>query len=231
MKWLIFLSALLLFFVFEARGSTAKVLNLKDNQVATIKTAPGYSTILQFESRPTSVILGDQDAFKVEYIGTGITIKPILRSSKSNLFVFTNYDRFNFKLVTANAADIDYVVQVKRKNELPKKNIKAVNKKVASQGIELLLKKAEILENKDLSITFSFSSKKRKNVRVIPQSFGVFQGTKWLTVENLTLSSFDLPMTGTMTINSSDFEPNQIMTVIAEPFSRSKKLKPLHVSF
>jgi hypothetical protein len=227
MKWLIFLATLLFIFAFQAKANPTKTVSLKDNQVATIKTAPGYSTILQFDSRPLSVILGDQDAFKVEYIGNGLAIKPILRSSKSNLFVFTNYERFNFKLVTTNSSDVDYVVQVKKKTELPKK---ILNKKVNVNGIELVVKKTETLENKDLLISFSVISKNKK-IRVLPQSFGIAQNDRWLPIENLNISSFNLPATGTITISSSNFNPNKHLLFIVEPYSRSKKLKPLQIIF
>jgi hypothetical protein len=227
MKWLIFLATLLLIFTFQARANPTKSISLKDNQVTTIKTAPGYSTILQFDSRPLSVILGDQDAFKVEYIGNGLAIKPILKHSRSNLFVFTVNDRFNFKVVTTSSNDVDYIVQVKKKTESPKK---ILNKRVTSQGIEFIIKKSEILENKDLLISFSISSKNKK-IRVLPKSFGIAQNERWLSIENLTISSFNLPALGTISISSSDFNPNKPLLFIVEPYSRSKKLKPLQITF
>jgi hypothetical protein len=75
----------------------------------------GYSTILQFDSRPTSVVLGDQDGFKVEYVGNSLTIKPVAHGGKTNMFVFTDYDRFNFRVIVGQAQLVDYVIQVKRK--------------------------------------------------------------------------------------------------------------------
>lgn len=111
MKWLLFVAMLL---AATSMAVPARTVVLDDAKVAEIKTALGYSTILQFDSRPTSAVLGDQDAFKVEYVGNSLTIKPLLRTSKSNLFVFTDYDRFNFRLVTTPAASVDYIVKVKR---------------------------------------------------------------------------------------------------------------------
>lgn len=82
--------------------------------MATVQTAVGYTTMLQFDGRPTSAVLGDQDAYKVEYIGNGLAIKPVVPGAKTNLFVFTDYDRFNFRLVSGGAADADYLLRVKR---------------------------------------------------------------------------------------------------------------------
>jgi|GEM_PF-555455 len=91
-----------------------RTVTLSEVDVATVKTALGYTTLLNFDGRPSSVVLGDQDAFKVEYVGNGLAIKPLHGGAKTNLFVFTDYDRFNFRLVAGATADADYLLRIRR---------------------------------------------------------------------------------------------------------------------
>ena len=116
MKWMLFVFSLLACTLFyrSALGKAPKTIQLSEAKVATVQTAMGYTTMLQFDGRPTSAVLGDQDAFKVEYIGNGLAIKPVVPGARTNLFVFTDYDRFNFRLVTGAAAEADYLIKVKR---------------------------------------------------------------------------------------------------------------------
>jgi len=102
-------------FTAEARTNQARTVALRDGDVAEVRTAIGYSTILEFETKPTSAVLGDQDAFKVEYIGSSLAVKPLVPSAKTNLFVFTDYDRFNLKLVTGSRDAGDYLVKIRQK--------------------------------------------------------------------------------------------------------------------
>jgi hypothetical protein len=80
------------------------------SQVTEIHTAMGYSTILDFSEKPLSAVLGDQDAFKLEFVGSSITVKPLVSRARSNLFVFTEFERFNIQLSSGNADFVDYIV-------------------------------------------------------------------------------------------------------------------------
>ncbi len=106
---------LLCLFLKTSVAKPSRAIELADAEVGRINTALGYSTILQFDSRPTSVVLGDQDGFKVEYVGNSLTLKPLAAGGKTNLFVFTDYERFSFQITVGARALVDYVVQVKRK--------------------------------------------------------------------------------------------------------------------
>lgn len=112
----IFLAVLCLF-CGAIHAQTSRNLLLSDADVGEVRVALGYSTILQFDSRPTSVVLGDQDAFKVEYVGNSLTLKPVVSSSRTNLFVFTEYERFNFRLITGHPNAVDFAVRVKRRSK------------------------------------------------------------------------------------------------------------------
>lgn len=93
----------------------------RTDQIVTVRTALGIATIIQVPDRPNSVVVGDQDKFKVEYLDQAITIKPLQTGAKSNLYVYTDYQRYNVQLITGPEASSDYVVyleniKVKSKN-------------------------------------------------------------------------------------------------------------------
>lgn len=60
------------------------------DQIVTVRTSIGIATIIQVPDRPNSVVVGDQDAFKVEYLDQAITIKPLSSRAKSNLYIYTD---------------------------------------------------------------------------------------------------------------------------------------------
>jgi hypothetical protein len=87
----------------------------------TVRTALGVATIIQVPDRPNSLVVGDQSAFKVEYLDQAITIKPVRNNVRSNLYIYTDYRRFNVQLVTTTEGAADYVVYL----ENPKSKVKS----------------------------------------------------------------------------------------------------------
>ena len=81
-------------------------------EVVTIHTAIGFSTLLEFDVRPKGVIVGDQDAFKVEYTSMGIALKPLVKKAKTNLLVTTEYGDFRFLILSGSVTAADFVVKV-----------------------------------------------------------------------------------------------------------------------
>ncbi|MBY0314567.1 MAG: TrbG/VirB9 family P-type conjugative transfer protein [Bdellovibrionales bacterium] len=95
-------------------------VQVQNDQIVQVKTAIGIATIIQVPDRPNSIVVGDQNAFKVEYLDQAITIKPIQGGAKSNLYIYTDFRRFNVQLVSGIQAASDYVVYL----ENPKEKIK-----------------------------------------------------------------------------------------------------------
>ena len=83
----------------------------KKDQIITVKTSLGIATIIQVPDRPTSVVIGDQSAFKVEYLDTAITIKPLITNARTNLYIYTDWQRYNVKLIPTKKTQADYVLQ------------------------------------------------------------------------------------------------------------------------
>lgn len=119
MKWIIFGAVFAIcLFSYLANSSENRVRHVEvvGDQIVTVHTAIGIATILQVPQRPNSVIVGDQEGFRVEYLDRAITIKPLRAGARSNLYIYTDWKRFNAQLATGSEALADYVVYL----EMPK---------------------------------------------------------------------------------------------------------------
>jgi hypothetical protein len=102
----------LIFSIFAYASAEARVRRVAVNgdQIVTVRTSIGIATIIQVPDRPNSVVVGDQNAFKVEYLDQAITIKPLSSGARSNLYIYTDWKRFNVELVSGGETIADYVV-------------------------------------------------------------------------------------------------------------------------
>ncbi|MCM2279255.1 MAG: TrbG/VirB9 family P-type conjugative transfer protein [Oligoflexia bacterium] len=115
----LFLWILLLVFPFATEAAPPKVRRaaIAQDQIEAVRTALGIATIIQVPDRPNSVVVGDLDAFKVEYLDQAVTIKPLHGSAKSNLYIYTDWRRYNVQLVTGPEPAADYVVYLENPKE------------------------------------------------------------------------------------------------------------------
>ena len=88
-------------------------VNLKPDEITTVKTAPGLATIIQVPDTPTRLVIGNKSAFKVEYLDKAVTIKPLRSLAGTNLYIYTDHHRYNVKLVSTKKTLADYVVYLK----------------------------------------------------------------------------------------------------------------------
>jgi hypothetical protein len=234
MKWMVFVFCALAFSMIyrEANGKPPKTLTLSESEVGSIQTAIGYTTMLQFDARPTSAVLGDQDAFKVEYVGNALAIKPILPHAKTNLFVFTDYDRFNFRLATGSPTSADFVLKVKREgytgsepqaNKAPVEESggarlirKTLSIKASCGGLNLLVQAIAWPESQSTYL-IQFRAEaapsmiKSDELKFEPGDFEVLQGGVSLPIESLHLDrlSFtraDRAVQGTLVLRQSNLK-------------------------
>ena len=105
----------MLLFAFPSFADSTRTVDENPNKNYRIHTALGYSTVVDFPTKPLSAILGDQDAFKLEFHANSITIKPVVTGAKSNLFVVTQSGRDQFTLISGPAAQVDYLVKLRSK--------------------------------------------------------------------------------------------------------------------
>ena len=107
-------SLMLLSLLVCSPGHSKKALTvfLNDRKMECVSVAPGRSVILNFPSRPTKVIVGNQGLFAVEYVENDLAIAALRSPAHSNLFVYLEGRRFGFDLRTTGS-DGDEILLVR----------------------------------------------------------------------------------------------------------------------
>jgi type IV secretory pathway VirB9-like protein len=206
---LIFL--LLLGYSIPSFGKAVRTVEASEDTIIQVRTAIGYSTILTFNSKPTSAVLGDQDAFKLEYVGNSITVKPLISQATSNLFIFTPYERFNITLKTVTSTDVDYHLRISAPHAVPlkqKEEILLAQKVVQTKqspsdqntlsewkGVSLkyISQTSFISDDRKKMTAFEVElASKQYSMRFSPGSLGVKQGDLSLVLERISLNSLSL---------------------------------------
>jgi hypothetical protein len=184
------------------------------DQIITVRTALGIATIIQVPDRPNSVVVGDQDAFKVEYLDQAVTIKPLDSSAKTNIYIYTDWKRYNVELISGAGAVADYVVYLENpKEKIEVTEIKWIEFKRSFRNGDILLetKRVAKLKNGILQIEFYLTSEKKQSIH--PEWIWITQGGKTRPINNLILSSLEItPHTkvqSVLQLLASDFESSE----------------------
>jgi len=147
-------------------GAPSRTLQMKEGELARIYVSPRFSTILQFEAHPEPGLIGDQDAFKVEYMRNLVAIKPLTSRGKTNLFIFTKEGQFNFQLIASNE-NHDNVVYVKRAgSQTPEKLLTTERVVLVDDQMTKMLNESVHRKNTKLTV-ISLSTPKSKSTLVI----------------------------------------------------------------
>lgn len=193
--WMPLLSLMLMSSLANADGPNSqhvRKLFLKRDDIAQVRTAVGIATIIQVPDRPTSVVLGDTNAFKVEYLDTAITIKPLSFASKSNLYIYTEARRFNVSLVTTAQAGADYIVYLNAEMSSPippREKWKTFFVEKNNGNIKVSVQKLGLIGN-TLAIEFSLSAK--KDMTFGPEWIWITQNGRTVPINGLNLSGTKL---------------------------------------
>ena len=115
----LYMGLLLLLPTAPVSAARVRTVWVEEAAVTRVRTTPGFSTIIEFHNRPRTAVLGDQDAFKVEYVGNSLSIKPLVLNARTNLFVFIDDERFSFSLESGARSQADYILQVRKKRSKP----------------------------------------------------------------------------------------------------------------
>lgn len=167
---------------------------VQKDQIITVRTAIGIATIIQVPDRPNSVVVGDQEAFKVEYLDQAITIKPLHSGAKSNLYVYTDWRRFNVQLITGSEPAADYVVYLENQKEKLKEVKTVINwmsyqKEMSNSNFIFSTKR--LSRTKDL-LLINFEIKSLVKVKIDPSVFWITQVGKTRPIHNLILSNLEI---------------------------------------
>lgn len=177
-------------------SSRVKKVEVQKDQIVRVNTAMGIATIIQVPDRPNSVVVGDQDAFKVEYLDLAITIKPIAPHGKSNLYIYTDYRRYNVELATGSEASADYVVYLENPVAKDKTSSahgrnstitwKKVFKSFINDSVSLVVDRVGTARVGTIITEFTLTSSKREQIN--PAWFWVTQGGVTRPIQNLFMS-------------------------------------------
>lgn len=170
---------------------------VQGDQIVTVRTSIGIATIIQVPDRPNSVVVGDQDSFKVEYLDQAITIKPLSGGAKSNLYIYTDWKRFNVELVSGNESVADYVVYLENPKENPvtrsgsDSSIKWTNFKnqLRNENLELHVNRLGRAKDGILLVEFTVTSKKKETFK--PEWLWLTQDGVTRPIHNLFLSALE----------------------------------------
>lgn len=216
------LTSMLLIFTTGIAMANSKIRKVivDGDQIVTVKTALGIATIIQVPDRPNSVVVGDQNSFKVEYLDQAVTIKPLMSGAKTNIYIYTDWKRYNVELVSGAENISDYVVYLenpREKEPIPtsKKTdlIKWTEYKnnLRNGDISLETKRVAKLKNGILQIEFFLTSEKKQNIN--PEWIWLTQLGKTRPIHNLILSSLELAphakAQGILQLQLSDVQSNE----------------------
>ncbi|MCB9092193.1 MAG: TrbG/VirB9 family P-type conjugative transfer protein [Halobacteriovoraceae bacterium] len=192
---------------------------VQGDQIVTIKTSIGLATIIQVPDRPNSVVVGDQDSFKVEYLDQAITIKPLIQGAKSNLYIYTDWKRFNVELVSVPQSDADYVVYLeipKTKPTTPERKLPKIiwtkyKKYLHREPFYLNVTRLGRSTGGILFVEFHISSNKKMSFE--PEWLWLTQNRKTRPIHSLVLSSLEVEprknIRGVLQIRSIDLTMNK----------------------
>ena len=204
-------------------GVRVRRVPVNNDQIVTVRTSIGIATIIQVPDRPNSVVCGDTDAFKVEYLDQAITIKPLASGAKSNLYIYTDWKRFNVELVSGSEAVADYVVYLdnpktaSKPSETEKKGSGIIwtnfRNLLRNDYLQLNVKKLGRTKDGILLVEFDISSKKKEHFK--PEWLWLSQNNVTKPIHNLFLSALEVSpqrsLSGVMQLKENDLESTEPM--------------------
>lgn len=188
-------------------------IEYKHDQIVTVRAAIGIATIIQVPDRPNSVVVGDQDKFKVEYLDQAITIKPLQPGVKSNLYVYTDFQRYNVQLVTGPEASADYVVYLENVKVKPMDTKSKINwipyaRSFTNETVSFTTQKIGSTGNGILLIEFQLKGSRKESIK--PDWFWLTQEGVTKPIHNLIFSSLEVepnrPVTGVIQVLQKDIQ-------------------------
>lgn len=201
-------------------GERVRHVECFKDQIVTVRTALGIATIIQVPDRPNSVVVGDQDKFKVEYLDQAITIKPLQGGAKSNLYVYTDYRRYNVQLVTGTETVADYVVYLENQKSKEKEKASSLNWMSFVRSIkneELIMETKRLGRASESVLLIEFQITALKKAELKPEWIWLVQDSTVRPIQNLFLSTTNLSTgekaQGTIQIQWKDIDPTRPMRI------------------
>lgn len=197
----------------NAWAAKVRHVEVTKDEIVAVRTSVGIATIIQVPDRPNSVVVGDQDSFKVEYLDQAITIKPLVSGASSNLYVYTDYRRFNIELITGPQAVSDYVIYLKQPKVKKPDPVqwKKFNNSLTNDSLRLLIKRIGTFHKEICLVEFELTSNSHLTFK--PDWLWLTQAGEIRPIHNLVVSSLDLrpgqKISGLLQIRKNDLFPSE----------------------
>jgi hypothetical protein len=159
-----------------AHAGRVRDLYSNDKIMQPVHLTMGRSTVLRFDEKPTTSVLGNQNYFNLEYIGNDITVQP-QGVVTTNLFVYTESQTYGIILKVGPESLYDDLVYVKWRPQY-------VNVTDQRQ------KKIEILQERPLNTKLEFKGVVRVNLKKLTRS--IAQGVLIIDMEIQNLAKMPL---------------------------------------
>lgn len=191
--------------------SRVRRVAVQADQIVTVRTAIGIATIIQVPDSPNSVVVGDQSAFKVEYLDRAITIKPLSFGAKSNLYVYTEWKRYNVQLVAGPESAADYIVYLDSPKKAPLGGASGISwtnftNHLRNESLRLTVNRLGRAKSRVLLVEFSVQAETRGAFK--PEWLWITQAGVVRPIQNLFVSSLEVkpnePVSGVIQVLSSD---------------------------
>lgn len=161
---------------------------MKPDDILTVNTGIGLATIVQFPETIQSMIIGDQSAYKIEYLDHSVTIKPLRSNAKTNFYVMTQSRRFDIKLQTVPQDLAQYVVYVKSVQKSDQVKWQTVSLKAETAGLSAMIDRVAATTDGLLLIEGHLISRNKTALVVQPKDFWALQGGKSKVLNSLFLA-------------------------------------------
>ena len=220
MKKLTLIGTLFLLVASAHAENRVRRIAVQGDQIVAVKTAMGVATIIQVPDRPNSVVVGDQEAFKVEYLDQAITIKPLHGGAKSNLYIYTDWKRYNVQLITGAQSSADYVVYLESGQKSPVMEKSSllwheISRRLTNENLSLGVRRVGRTRDGVLLVEFSIRGIKSEPFK--PEWIWLSQNHVIRPIQNLFLSSLQVqprdPIQGVMRILQTDISDNEPLRI------------------
>lgn len=211
MKLLLTLIAALFPTLSFAQAKVRDIEVVKD-QIITVTTKLGMATLIQLPDRPSSIVIGDQSSFKVEYLDKAVTVKPLIPGARTNLYLYTDLTRFNVELIPVRGGGSpDYVVYLKNASRKSQESAaitwRTFRKQTRVKALTLEIKR--IGSSRDGSILIDFRVCSTKPRSFTPEAIWVMEERNVRPIQQLYLSETKLtpvsPIDGQLNLRRADF--------------------------
>jgi hypothetical protein len=209
----------ILLFLFPLSGrAKVRTVEVKKDQIVQVRTALGVATIIQVPDRPNSLVLGDPSAFKVEYLDQAITIKPLHNNAKSNLYIYTEYRRFNVQLIATSEPSADYVVYLENpKKKMTSSAIGWRNFRNYLKNDPLVFETKRLANTADGVLLVEFEIRSNTRLMFDPEWLWLVQGDILQPIHSIALSHQEIgpkrPIQGVVQILKRDVSPQEPLRI------------------